>query len=83
MKIFAHEEEQLTVRVVELRATDGTPYWQGRFVLEVGGGAKWHGVTVVPHDTREAAERDALAQARSKTWAPGTSPPIQYACNKS
>lgn len=73
MKMFVHNEEQITVRTVQTRAADGTELWEARFILELAGGARWHGVTTTPHKSRDAAERDALTMARSKQWAPGAS----------
>lgn len=80
MKMFVQNEEQITVRTVKTRAADGTDFWEARFILELAGEARWHGVTTTPHKSRDAAERDALAMARSKQWAPGASAHLTPGC---
>ena len=80
MKMFVQNEEQITVRTVKTRAADGTDFWEARFILELAGGARWHGVTTAPHKSRDAAEREALAMARNKQWAPGASAQLIPGC---
>ena len=80
MKMFVQNEEQITVRTVQTRAADGTDFWEARFILELAGGARWHGVTTTPHKSRDAAERDALAMARSRQWAPGSAAHLTPGC---
>jgi hypothetical protein len=80
MKMFVQNEEQITVRTAQTRAADGTDFWEARFVLELAGGPRWHGVTTTPHKSRDAAEREALAMARSKQWALGASAHLTSGC---
>ena len=40
MKMFVQNEEQITVRIVQTRAADGTDFWEARFILELPGGAR-------------------------------------------
>lgn len=82
MKMFVHNDEQIIVRIVQVRAANGTDLWQAQFILEVEGGARWHGVTTTPHKSREAAEREALTMVRSKQWAPGASTPLSSRCSR-
>lgn len=81
MKMFVHNDEQITVRIVQVRAADGTEFWQAQFILELAGGAKWHGVTTNSHNSRDTAEREALVMMRSKQWAPGASKPLTSRCS--
>jgi len=80
MKMIAELGEVQTVRTVQMRRADGTEFWQGRFVLEMSDGARWHGVTTQLHKSREEAEREALTLMRSKGWAPGASSPLTVPC---
>ena len=80
MKMIAELGEVLTVRTVQMRSDDGVEFWQGRFVLELSDGARWHGATTQLHRSREEAERAALALMRSKGWAPGASAPLTTQC---
>lgn len=71
--MFVENGEKITVRTFQVCRADGTEFWQGRLMLELSEGARWHRATTMPHASREEAEREALALARSKQRAPSVS----------
>lgn len=65
---------------MQVQIADGSVFWQGYFVAEMGSGAKWHGLTPQPHASRGEAEREALAIGRSKQRGKGASAPLITGC---